>query len=322
MGPMDSDAALFAQLPHTLTTTHLKALGTRYEGKVRDTYAKGDSLFLVVTDRLSAFDRVLTTIPFKGEVLNRLSAFWFERTRHVVKNHFLDLPDPNVTVARACVPLQVEVIVRGYLAGSLWRDVRDGNALPWDLPLPEAPREHQAFERPIVTPFTKAAVGEHDQPIGEAALQAQGLVSPRHWAQIREAALALYEEGRRWAASRGLILVDTKYEFGLLNDEVILIDEIHTPDSSRYWLAESLEARLARGEPPEMFDKETIRRWLISEHGFQGHGELPTIPDPLRVELARRYLSVYEALTGVVLPTPVAPVAQRMETNLRAAGLL
>jgi len=319
---MEPDAALFAQLPHTLTGTDLTALGSRYEGKVRDTYARGDTLVLVVTDRLSAFDRVLTTIPFKGEVLNRLSAFWFERTRHVVKNHFLDLPDPNVTVARACTPLQVEVIVRGYLAGSLWRDVRDEKALPWDLPIPEAPREHQAFERPVLTPFTKAAPGEHDAPIGDEELLARGLVSSRHWMQIREIALALYEEGRSWAASRGLILVDTKYEFGLLNDEVVLIDEIHTPDSSRYWLAASLEERLSRGEAPEMFDKETIRRWLIREHGFQGQGDIPTIPDDLRVELARRYLSVYETLTGIRLPTPVTPVAARVEANLRTAGLL
>lgn len=319
---MEPDAALFAQLPHTLTGTDFPTLGRRYGGKVRDTYARGDTLFLVVTDRLSAFDRVLTTIPFKGEVLNRLSAFWFERTRHVVKNHFLDLPDPNVTVARACEPLQVEVVVRGRLAGSLWRDVRDQKPLPWDLLIPEAPTEHQAFERPILTPFTKAAPGEHDAPIGEEELQARGLVSPKHWAQIREIALALFEEGRSWAASRGLVLVDTKYEFGLLNDEVILIDEIHTPDSSRYWLAESLEARLARGEAPEMFDKETIRRWLISEHGFQGQGDIPAIPDALRVELAGRYLSVYESLTGIRLPTPVAPVAPRLEANLRSAGLL
>jgi len=319
---MDLQDALLQQLPHTLSRTAYPSLGTHYEGKVRDTYARGDTLVLVVTDRLSAFDRVLTTLPFKGEVLNRLSAFWFARTAHVVKNHFLDMPDPNVTVARRCMPIPIEVVVRGHLTGSLWRDVQGGRENPYGVAIdPDLPR-FAAFPSPIVTPATKEAVGKHDEPISEAALLARGLVEPKVWAQIREVALALFAEGQSWATSRGLVLVDTKYEFGLVGDTLYLIDEIHTPDSSRYWVRQDLEARLAAGEEPQMLDKENLRRWLINERGFMGNGELPTIPDDFRVELAGKYLAAYEAITGVILPLEIGPVAERLTKNLQVAGLL
>lgn len=319
---MDPQAALFQQLPHTLARTAFPTLGTHYEGKVRDTYARGDTLVLVVTDRLSAFDRVLTTLPFKGEVLNRLSAFWFARTSHVVKNHFLDMPDPNVTVARRCQPIPIEVVVRGHLTGSLWRDLQSGKPNPYDVAIDPAMARFSAFPEPILTPSTKEAVGKHDEPISEAGLLARNLVTEKVWAQIREVALGLFAEGQRWATSRGLVLVDTKYEFGLVGDTLYLIDEIHTPDSSRYWVAQDLEARLAAGEEPEMLDKEHLRRWLIKERGFMGDGDLPSIPDDFRVELAGKYLEAYQTITGIGLPLEIGPVSERLVKNLQVANLL
>ncbi|MFZ5472086.1 MAG: phosphoribosylaminoimidazolesuccinocarboxamide synthase [Myxococcota bacterium] len=313
---------LVQQLPHTLAQTHFPSLGERYQGKVRDTYRRGDRLVLITTDRLSAFDHVLTTIPFKGEVLNRLASFWFQKTAHVVKNHVLDVPDPNVTVARRCQPFPVELVVRGYLTGSLWRDLQKGTHLAYGVPLDAAMKKDQAFERPILTPTTKAEYGAHDEPISEKEIVARGLLSERDLAEAKEAALALFSEGQKWARSRGLLLVDTKYELGKAGDELVLIDEIHTPDSSRYWVADEYEARLARGEEQRMLDKENIRQWLIRERGFFGQGKPPPIPDEVRVELAEKYLAAYERITGEALTLKVGEVSARIEKNLRAKGYL
>lgn len=315
-------SALSAQLPHTLRQTQLPGLGQHYQGKVRDTYRQGDRLTLITTDRLSAFDHVLTTIPFKGEVLNRLATFWFERTRHIVPNHVLDVPDPNVTVARACEPFAVEVVVRGYLTGSLWRDYQKGTHTAYGVPFPEGLRKDEAFPEPIITPSTKAQYGAHDEPISEQEILARGLSSPRDWARITEAARGLFAEGQKWARTRGLILVDTKYEFGKVGDALYVIDEIHTPDSSRYWVAEEYEARLARGEDQRMLDKENIRQWLIRERGFSGQGTPPPIPDEVRVSLAEKYISAYEQITGTSLELNVGDVHSRIERNLREHGYL
>lgn len=314
--------ALHSQLPHTLRHTHLPALGERYQGKVRDTYRRGDTLFLITTDRLSAFDHVLTTIPYKGEVLNRLSTWWFERTRHIAPNHVVDVPDPNVTVARACEPFAVEVVVRGYLTGSLWRDYQKGSHTAYGVPFPEGLRKDQAFPGPILTPSTKAQHGLHDEPISEQEILARGLASARDWARITEAAKALFIEGQRLARERGLILVDTKYEFGKVGDTLYVIDEVHTPDSSRYWVAAEYEERLARGEDQRMLDKENIRQWLIKERGFSGQGTPPPIPDEVRVSLAEKYLAAYQAITGETLALQVGDVSSRLEGNLRARGYL
>lgn len=315
-------SALSAQLPHTLRGTDLVSLGPRYQGKVRDTYRQGDRLVLVTTDRLSAFDHVLTTIPFKGEVLNRLAAFWFEKTKHIVPNHVLDMPDPNVLVGRACEPFVVEVVVRGYLTGSLWRDVQAGTHGVYGVPFPDGMRKDEAFPAPILTPSTKAEYGAHDEPISEQGILDRGLASARDWARIREAALGLFAEGQRWAKSRGLILVDTKYEFGKVGDTLYVIDEMHTPDSSRYWVADEYEARLARGEDQRMLDKENIRQWLIKERHFSGHGTPPAIPDDVRVDLASKYVAAYERITGETLALEVGDVGARLERNLRARGYL
>lgn len=311
-----------AQLPHTLERTDFPSLGQKYQGKVRDTYRQGDRLVLVTTDRLSAFDHVLTTIPFKGEVLNRLAQFWFEKTKHVVKNHVLDVPDPNVTVARRCKPVAIEVVIRGYLTGSLWRDYEKGAHTAYGVPFPQGMKKDQRFNQPVITPSTKEALGKHDEPISEAELLARGLASKRDWERITEAARGLFEEGQKWARSRGLILVDTKYEFGKVGDELYVIDEIHTPDSSRYWVADEYDRRFAAGEDQRMMDKENIRQWLIRERGFSGQGKPPPIPDEVRVDLARKYLAAFEQLTGAPLPLAVGNVGERIRKNLSACGLL
>lgn len=315
-------SALHAQLTQTLGRVDLPGLGEHYQGKVRDTYRRGDRLVLVTTDRLSAFDHILTTLPFKGEVLNRLAAFWFERTKHVVPNHVLDVPDPNVTVARACEPFALEVVVRGYLTGSLWRDYQKGTHTAYGLSLPAGLRKDEAFPAPILTPATKEQYGKHDEPISEAELLARGLATPRDWARISEAALGLFAEGQKWARTRGLILVDTKYEFGKVGDTLYVIDEIHTPDSSRYWVADEYETRFNRGEEQRMLDKENIRQWLLKERGFSGEGSPPPIPDEVRVDLATKYIAAYERITGTELKLEPGDVHARIEKNLRAAGLL
>jgi phosphoribosylaminoimidazole-succinocarboxamide synthase len=313
---------LSSQLPFTLQHTDFPELGERYQGKVRDTYRKGDRLVLVTTDRLSAFDRVLTTIPFKGEVLNRISAFWFDKLSHVVKSHVLDVPDGNVTVGRRCEPIPIEMVVRGYLSGSLWRDYQRGEHTAYGLKLEPGMRKDQRFPEPILTPSTKAAPGEHDAPLSEAEILRRNLCSARDWARMAEAARGLFAEGQRWAISRGLILVDTKYEFGKVGDELRVMDEIHTPDCSRYWMADEYEARFARGEDQRMLDKENIRQWLIRERGFSGHGTPPAIPDDVRLDLARKYLSAYEQITGTPLRLEVGDVGARIRRHLEEKGLL
>jgi phosphoribosylaminoimidazole-succinocarboxamide synthase len=316
---------LRSQLGHTLRETNLAGLGPLYRGKVRDNYrlADGKRLAIVTTDRLSAFDHVLTTLPFKGELLSRLAVFWFAKTVDVFPNHLLDVPDPNVMICRACRPLPIEVVVRGHLTGSLWRDYEGGRAnAAYGLTFPAGMRRNQRFDAPLLTPSTKAERGQHDLPISEAEIARQGLVEKAVWARAAEAARALFARGQEWALSRGLILVDTKYEFGLDGNELLLIDEIHTPDSSRYWIAADFERRFAAGEEPQMLDKENLRQWLIQERGFAGHGPLPDIPDQVRLDLATKYMSAYERITGGPFEGKPGPVLPRIEQNLRARSYL
>lgn len=315
------NSALVKQLPFTLTSTNFTGLGERYEGKVRDTYAADDHLVLITTDRLSAFDHVLTTLPFKGDLLNGLSYFWFQKTAHIVKNHVIDRPDPCALVARRATPFKVEFVVRGALTGSLWRDHEAGRD-PYGLKLDPAMKKDALFEAPLITPSTKAPKGEHDAPLSEAELVTRGLMSARDLARTREAALALFAAGQAYARSRGLILVDTKYEFGLVGNELLVIDEMHTPDSSRFWVADGYEARFAAGQSQQMLDKENLRQWLITERGFSGHGPLPVIPDDIRVSLAQTYVTAWQRLTGETFVMNPGDVRSRLATNLRAAGLL
>ena len=313
-----------AQLPYTLREADFPALGQLYRGKVRDNYSRDDRIAMITTDRLSAFDRVLTTVPFKGELLNRLTVFWFEKTKDVAPNHILDVPDPSVLVVRRLQPLAVEMVVRGYINGSLWRDFEKGKgARAYGIELPQDLRRDQKFDTPLLTPSTKEEVGKHDEPISPKELVARGTISQKQWDAMARMTLDLFAAGQAWAKERGLILVDTKYEFGLdAQGKIWLIDEIHTPDSSRYWLAEGSEERFRKGEDQRNLDKEFFRQWLIRERGYQGDGPLPEIPDAVRAQLAGKYAELVQTLSGEAPRLEVGDTRARIEKALRSKGYL
>jgi len=285
-----------------------------HRGKVRDVVVLEDHLLITCSDRVSAFDRVLDLVPDKGEVLSRLSSFWFERTAEIIENHVVREVTGRSSLVKRCKPLPVEVVMRGYLTGSAWRDYRAGKPVS-GIRLPDGLRMNDRLPEPILTPSTKEQHGAHDRPISREELLSSGLVENSVWQQLEQAAKQLFAAGTRYAAERGLILVDTKYEFGLLDGKLVLIDELHTPDSSRYWCSESYESLLEAGEPQQMLDKEYLRAWLM-ERGFQGDGEAPPIPPEVIAELSRRYRSVYERLTG----EKFAPISRSSEAE-RAAIL-
>jgi phosphoribosylaminoimidazole-succinocarboxamide synthase len=320
--PMIPDDKLREQLAHTLKQFDAPALGELYRGKVRDNYSRGDRIVMVTTDRISAFDHVLGTIPFKGEVLSRLTSFWFDKVKDFAPTCVLDTPDPSVMVVKRAQPFPVEIIIRGYITGSLWRDYGAGKAGAYGIAWPAGLTKDQKFPEPIVTPSTKAQYGKHDEPISEKEIVEKGLVPAALWRQATELAHALFRRGQQWAASRGLILVDTKYEMGIADGKLVVIDEIHTPDSSRYWIAKGYEERLAAGKDQEMLDKENIRQWLITTHGFSGHGTPPALTEDVRILLARKYIEVFELLTGEKFESPVGSVDARIRANLKAKGYL
>ena len=312
------------QLGATLTGTNLARTGSRYEGKVRDNYVTPDGRrILVVTDRLSAFDQIITTVPFKGQVLNRMTQYWFEETQHIAPNHVLSVPDPNVMVARECTPLKVELIMRAYLTGvtstSIWRAYEGGARVFCGHPLPDGMVKNQPLPRPLLTPSTKAPRGDHDVSASREEIISSGAVTAEHFDRAAAIAEALFAFGQERAAQRGLILVDTKYEMGLTPDgEILVIDEIHTPDSSRYWYADDYQARMAAGQEPRSLDKEYVRRWLAEERGYRGDGPVPEIPDEVRVEAAARYIEIYELITGRSFepdtsPDPAGRVARAVQ---------
>jgi phosphoribosylaminoimidazole-succinocarboxamide synthase len=307
-------------LAHPLDHTEFD-WGRRYEGKVRDNYSTADGRrLLVVTDRISAFDRVLGTLPLKGQLLNYVANWWFEQTRDVADNHLLAAPDPNVLVAEECQSLPVEMVVRAYLTGttstSIWVHYARGERTFCGHSLPEGLRQHEKLPQPIITPSTKAEKGGHDVSASrEEILRISGMAAA-DFDRAAELSLALFRRGQQICAERGLILVDTKYEFGRTRDgRIVVIDEIHTPDSSRFWYAQSYEERVARGEAPESFDKEYLRRHL-AERGFTGDGPIPAISDEIRIEAARRYLDAIERITGAPFePNLEEPIA-RMTRNV------
>jgi len=319
---MMTDDQLRAQLPHTLRQLDLPALGELYRGKVRDNYSRGDQIVMITTDRVSAFDHVLGTIPFKGEILSRLTTFWFEKVKDIAPIHLLDAPDPSVMVVRRARPFPVEIIVRGHITGSLWRDYQAGKAGAYGIAWPAGLRKDQRLDEAVLTPSTKAEYGKHDEPISEAEILGQRLVDPEIWKEARAVALRLFARGQEWARSRGLILVDTKYEMGTCDGTLVVIDEIHTPDSSRYWIADGSEQRFQRGEDQRMLDKENIRQWLIQTHGFSGQGKPPPLTDDVRISLARTYVNLYELLTGETFRAEVGSVEERIKRNLAAKGYL
>ena len=269
-------------------------------GKVRDIIDLGSRLIFTTTDRISAFDRVLGTVPYKGEVLTALSHYWFGKTADIVANHAIRRISARSFLAHKCEVIPVEVVVRGFLTGSAWRDYQAGKPVS-GIRLPEGLRFNQEFETPLVTPSTKESGGGHDEPISGAEAVERGLVDKERWREIQSAALSLYQRGRELCADRGLILVDTKYEFGIADGMLVLIDEIHTPDSSRFWYADSYQRLFEAGEKQRKLDKEYLRQWLL-ERGYAGEGEPPEIPDEVFAEVSRRYIQAYETITGKPFP--------------------
>jgi phosphoribosylaminoimidazole-succinocarboxamide synthase len=292
--------------------------GTRVtQGKVRDIAELGDRLFICTTDRVSAFDRVLTVIPCKGEVLNTVSLFWFGNTADIVPNHVVERLSARTISAIKCRVIPVEVVVRGYLTGSAWRDYQAGRMVS-GIAFPPGMRMNSRFDTPLLTPSTKEEKGSHDRPISRSEILSSGIVPAKTWGRIEETALALFQRGTEIAARNGLILVDTKYEFGERDGKLYLIDEVHTPDCSRYWYADAYEELFSRGETQRELDKEYLRRWLLSK-GFKGDGEPPEIPDDIRIEVAWRYITAWEKITG----SAFAPSAQGQaeESELVAKSL-
>lgn len=323
--PIDHET-LRQGLTRTVDATDFPGLGAKYEGKVRDNYSLPDGTrVLVTTDRISAFDRVLGTLPFKGQVLNALSSWWFDATRDVAPNHVISVPDPNLLHAIECVPLPVELVVRSYLTGvtstSVWTHYAEGKRTFAGHALPDGMKKNEPLAAPILTPSTKADKGGHDVTVSRAELLAMGQISEADFDTAAAMAMALFRRGQELSLARGLILVDTKYEMGKRPDgTIVVIDEIHTPDSSRYWLADSYEPRLSRGEEPESFDKEYVRRWLAGV-GFKGDGPIPTIPDEVRIEAARRYVEACERIRGEPFVVDLAEPGPRMAKSLVRAGL-
>lgn len=290
-----------------------------YHGKVRDVYTINDNLLaMVATDRISAFDVILPKgIPFKGQVINQIASYFLQSTADIVPNWRLADPDPMVTVGYRCQGFPVEMIIRGYLTGSAWREYAAGNRTLCGVQLPEGMKENQKFPEPIITPTTKAAEG-HDENISREEIIAQGLVSEEDYAQMEAYTRRLFARGTEMAAKKGLILVDTKYEFGKRDGKVILIDEIHTPDSSRYFYAEGYEERFAKGEPQRQLSKEFVRQWLI-EHDFMGKEgqQVPEMTPEFCNEVSQRYIELYEHITGLKFqPAPSDNLERRIELNL------
>ena len=316
-------AALAAHLDGVLQDATIPELPNHYRGKVRDNYDLADGRRIIIaTDRLSAFDRVITAIPLKGQVLTQIARFWFDATSDICPNHVFEYPDPNALVCRRLAIMPVEIVVRDYLTGttgtSIWPMYRAGRREIYGIRLPDGLRENQKLPATIITPTTKALDGGHDEPITPDEIIGRGLLTQQQWRTVAELALGLFARGRAIAAERGLIVADTKYEFGFdAAGRIILADEIHTPDSSRYWLADSYEQRFASGRPPESLDKDFVRRW-VSERCDPYRDPIAAIPRDIILEAARIYIRLYETITGnsFVMPPPDTPVLARIRANL------
>ncbi len=320
------DKATIEQNIHrVLEGTNFTDLGEFRKGKVRDVYTQPGRIILISTDRYTAFDRQLAKIPFKGQVLTQVSKFWFDATADIIPNHILDNPDPNVVVGKKCAVVPIEVVVRGFITGvtdtALWTLYQKGQRDFGNFILPDGMKKNQKLPQLVLTPTTKS--DEHDRPISPKEIVEQGWVKPEIWQKIEAYAMKLFARGQEIALQRGLILVDTKYEFGIDDTgQIILIDEIHTPDSSRYWQADSYEARIAAGQEPENFDKEFLRLWFREHCDPYKDKVLPEAPADMVVELASRYIRIYEQITGKRFETDLqTPIEERINKNIKKYGL-
>ena len=309
---------------YALGDATIPELPNHHQGKVRDSYdLAGGRRLLIATDRLSAFDRILTAVPFKGQVLTQTARYWFEATADICPNHVLDYPDPNVLLARRLTILPVEIVVRGYLAGTTGTSIltlyQKGRREMYGARFPEGLRPNQELPEPIITPTTKADAGGHDEPLSAAEILERGLLTPAQWETVSDYALQLFARGQAMAWSRGLILADTKYELGVDEEgSIVLADEIHTPDSSRYWVSSSYEARFEKGERPESFDKDFVRSWVAARCDPY-KDPIPEIPDELVLQTAEVYVRAFETITGQDFTPPQQgePVLQRIRRSLQ-----
>lgn len=317
---MVSEQQIVNSLPHILKTVDIPELGQKIQGKVRDIYMYEGKRITITTDRQSAFDRVLCHVPYKGAVLNMISAFWFEKTRSIVDNHMIAAPDPNVLVSKNLKGIPVEMIVRGYMTGvtntSIWYSYQKGERNIYGIDFPEGLKKNDKLPQPVITPTTHALPGTHDERLDHKKILENNLASEDLYDKMEKVALALFDFGTKWCEARGIILVDTKYEFGLSEGgKLTLMDEIHTPDSSRFWKADTYETRHAKGEEPESYDKEFLRLWYKNQ-GYTGEGEPPEAPQDLVVRLSELYVSAYEKITGRTFEAFEYPIEERIKRNI------
>ncbi|MHA1488768.1 MAG: phosphoribosylaminoimidazolesuccinocarboxamide synthase [Promethearchaeota archaeon] len=311
------------QIDKTLNKTNFSSLGTLYKGKVRDNYIRDDIRIIIATDRLSSFDRVITTIPFKGQMLNQISAFWFEKTKDIVKNHVIEVPDPNVAVVYQCETIPIEIIMRAYITGTMWRNYLAEKPTSGIMP-PKGLKKNQKFDDILITPSTKAESG-HDIYLSKEEIIKNKIVDKDIYEQMEEASIKLFKFGQNFCKKQGLIMVDTKYEFGLKDGELLVIDEIHTQDSSRFWMLDSYEEKFNKGEEPEILDKEIFRGWLMKTYpdifpNIRSDQEIPPISEDIKIELAKRYIKSFEKITGLEFKAEVSDINDRIETNLKKAN--
>ena len=322
---MVDKAALGAYAGYVLEDATIPELPNHYRGKVRDNYDLPDGRRIIIaSDRLSAFDRNLAAIPLKGQVLTQTAKFWFEKTADICPNHVIEYPDPNVLVGRRLTILPVEIVVRDYLAGTTGTSIlslyKAGQREMYGMRLPDGMRDNEKLPQTIITPTSKAFHGGHDEPLTPAEIVGQGLLTEEQWQTVSDYALALFAKGREMARERGLILVDTKYEFGIdENGTIMIADEIHTPDSSRYWFLESYRQRFEAGERPESFDKDFVRTWVVARCDPY-KDEIPEIPQDVVLETSQVYIDAFERITGQIfaLPDPNVPVLERVRRHLKA----
>lgn len=313
------------QLNKTLKETNFPSLGQLYRGKVRDNYTKEDIRIIIATDRISSFDRVITTIPFKGELLNRISTFWFDKTKNIVKNHIIKVPDPNVAVVHQCQTIPVEFVIRAYITGTMWRNYLKGE-LTSGIRLPKGLKKNQKLDHCIITPSTKAESG-HDLYLSKEQIIKEKMVDEEIYEKMEETGLKLFKFGQDFCKKNGLIMVDTKYEFGLKGDELLVIDEIHTQDSSRFWILDNYDEKFSKGEEPEILDKDVFRGWLMEMYpdifpNISPEQEIPPVSDDIKIEVAKRYMKSFEKITGLKFKAEVTDVYKRIETNLKKASYL
>jgi phosphoribosylaminoimidazole-succinocarboxamide synthase len=319
------DDIIRSQLDKTLKETNFTSLGNFYKGKVRDNYINEDQRIIVATDRLSAFDRVITTIPFKGQMLNQVSSFWFEKTKHLVKNHLIEVPDPNISVVKQCDLIPVEMIIRAYLTGTAWRNYVKGESTS-GISLPTGMRKNQKIDDILLTPSTKAESG-HDIYISRDKILKEKIVDKEIYEQMEEASKKLFRFGQEYCKNNGLILVDTKYEFGIKDGELLLIDEIHTQDSSRFWILDTYEENFQKDMDPEILDKEIFRGWLMETYpkifpNIRPDQDIPPISPDIKIELAKRYMKSYKKITGLEFKPVISDINQRIVKNLKKANYL